>query len=223
MPEAGSSDMLEYTPLMSSAPEDGLEDEIKVKARATTHSLRSSMLLSILMTLLAIYAAAAFHLSVLSDTPLLFTPREIESKLRRALPSPNLDKGRDIMEEKNYKSPLMIFPRYMTRVNAAEPDTIYYAGASVVLSPTDSMIYHWRLSSTWPMCYLTGWVSAAEDLIAGHKSYSSEGNVTAIEIWNLTSPEDSRTLKSISWNTRPARVSLPGHGQFHECRNTAQC
>ncbi|KAJ7084135.1 hypothetical protein C8R44DRAFT_651625, partial [Mycena epipterygia] len=110
--------------------------------------------------------------------------------------------------------PRMIFPRYMTRVNAAEPDTIYYSGASVVLSPTDSMIYHWRLRSTWPMCYLTGRVSAAEDLIAGHKSYSSEGNVAAIEIWNLTSPKDSKTLKSISWNTRPARVSLLGTVNF---------
>ncbi|KAJ7217286.1 hypothetical protein GGX14DRAFT_561805 [Mycena pura] len=209
-----SSDTLGYTRLMSSAPEDGLEDESGLKAPATTHSLRSRMLVSVLMTLLAIYAAAAFHLSVLSDSPLLFRPREIEARLRMALPSPNLDKGRDIMDKKNYKSPWMLFPGSMTRVNAAEPDMIYYSGASVVLSPTDSMIYHWRLNSTWPMCYITAWVSAAEDLIAAHKSYSSEGNVTAIEIWNLTSPDDSKTLKSMSWNTRPARVSLLGTVNF---------
>ncbi|KAJ7838968.1 hypothetical protein B0H13DRAFT_1911517 [Mycena leptocephala] len=60
------------------------------------------------------------------------------------------------------------------------------------------------------MCYLTGWVCAAEDLIAGHKSYISEGNVTSIEIWNLTSPENSKTLKTISWNTRQTRVTLLG-------------
>jgi hypothetical protein len=64
------------------------------------------------------------------------------------------------------------------------------------------------------MCYLTGWVSAAEDLIAGHKSYISEGNVTSIEIWNLTSPENSKTLKTISWNTRQTRVTLLGTVNF---------
>ncbi|KAJ7882328.1 hypothetical protein B0H13DRAFT_1452241, partial [Mycena leptocephala] len=78
----------------------------------------------------------------------------------------------------------------------------------------DSMIYYWRYNSTWSMCYLTGWVCAAEDLIAGHKSYISEGNVTSIEIWKLTSPENSKTLKTISWNTRPTRVSLLGTVNF---------
>ena len=68
------------------------------------------------------------------------------------------------------------------------------------------------------MCYITAWVSAAEDLSTAHKSYSSEGNVTAIEIWNLTSPEDSKTLKSMSWNTRPARVSLMGTVNFTSVR-----
>jgi hypothetical protein len=159
MPEIGSPDMLEYTPLMSSVPEDGTEDETELNTPAAAHSPRYRMLLSVLIVLVAIYAAALFHLSVLSDTLPLFTPREIESKLRMALPSPNLDKGRDIMDEKNYKctrycktlrtphsslivpAPLMIFPHYMTRVNAAEPDTIYHSGASVVLSPTVSSHY----------------------------------------------------------------------------------
>ncbi|KAJ7734438.1 hypothetical protein B0H16DRAFT_1207590, partial [Mycena metata] len=57
-------------------------------------------------------------------------------------------------------------------------------------------------------------VSAAKDLIAAHKSYSSEGDVTAIEIWNVTSPEEPTALQSISWNTRPARVSLLGTVNF---------
>ncbi|KAJ7189034.1 hypothetical protein C8R46DRAFT_1244423 [Mycena filopes] len=108
----------------------------------------------------------------------------------------------------------MIFPRYMTRVNAAAPDTVYQTGSSIVLSPSDSMIYHWRAKSVWPMCYITGWVSAPDDLIAGHKSYTSEGDVTAIEIWNVTTPADPKTLKTLSWSTRPARVSLLGTVNF---------
>lgn len=88
---------------MSSAPEDGLEDETQLKAPPKGHSQRSRMLFTVLMALLAIYSAAALHLSVLSDAPLLFTPKEIESKLRKALPTPNLEKGRDIIYEKNDK------------------------------------------------------------------------------------------------------------------------
>lgn len=76
------------------------------------------------------------------------------------------------------------------------------------------MIYHWRTISKWPMCYITGWVSPSKDLIAGHKSYISEGNITSIEIWNLTAPEDRKKLKALSWNTRPVRVSLLGTVNF---------
>jgi hypothetical protein len=64
------------------------------------------------------------------------------------------------------------------------------------------------------MCYITGWVSPSKDLIAGHKSYISEGNITSIEIWNLTAPEDRTKLKALSWNTRPTRVSLLGTVNF---------
>ncbi|KAJ7110909.1 hypothetical protein C8R44DRAFT_633545, partial [Mycena epipterygia] len=110
--------------------------------------------------------------------------------------------------------PQMVFPHYMTRANAASPDTVYQSGSAVVLSPTDSMIYYWKSNSKWPMCYLTGWVSATQDLIEGNKSYTSEGNLTTIEVWNLTIPANPKTLKAMTWNTRPARVSLLGTVNF---------
>jgi hypothetical protein len=50
--------------------------------------------------------------------------------------------------------------------------------------------------------------------MAGNKSYSSDGDLTAIEIWNLTAPADPDTLKTMSWNTRPKRVSLLGTVNF---------
>ncbi|KAJ7613289.1 hypothetical protein DFH06DRAFT_1109294 [Mycena polygramma] len=131
------------------------------------------------------------------------------------LPSPNLDKGRDILVQKKLKAPRMIFPSYFTRANAAAPATVYLAGSSVVLSPTDSMIYHWRSKSRFfPLCYLTAWVSPTEDLIRGSKSYKSDGDITSIEIWNVTTPSNPKTLKTMSWNTRPQRVSLLGTVNF---------
>ncbi|KAJ6474135.1 hypothetical protein C8R45DRAFT_834891, partial [Mycena sanguinolenta] len=110
--------------------------------------------------------------------------------------------------------PKKIFPTYITRVNAAAPDTVYDSGPSVVLSPTDSMIYHWRIRSEWPICYIAGWVSPSKDLVAGHKSYISEGDVTSIQIWNVFAPEDRTALKSLSWNARPVREYLLGTVNF---------
>ncbi|KAF7354387.1 hypothetical protein MVEN_01127500 [Mycena venus] len=217
MASTHSSDMQEYTLLMSAAPEDGMQDEIELKSRKHTeqqHSPRFLMLLSVLITLVAIGAAAAFHLSVLSDDEPLLTPKEITSSFRMALPSPNLEKGRDIMMKKKYKLPEMIFPTYITRVNAAVPDTVYESGHSVILSPTDSMIYHWMTNSPWQMCYISGFVSPSELLVAGNKSYRSEGDLSAIEIWNVTTPANTGTLTALSWNTRPARISLLGTVNF---------
>jgi hypothetical protein len=134
--------------------------------------------------------------------------------------------------------PLMVFPMFIVRANAAAPDTVYHSNSSVVLSPTvslpnlrmnfsyialkDSMIYHWRANSSWPMCYLTAWVSSPTDLLSGHKSYRAEGNVTGLEIWNVSAPTNRNALKSMSWNTRPARLSLLGTVDFTDQRLDAQ-
>jgi hypothetical protein len=76
------------------------------------------------------------------------------------------------------------------------------------------MFYHWKTKSAWERCYIAGWVSPLNKLTAGGKSYSAEGDVMAIEIWNVSSPTDWRSLKSMSWNTRPQRLSLMGTVNF---------
>ncbi|KAJ7122690.1 hypothetical protein C8R43DRAFT_933173 [Mycena crocata] len=208
--------MVEYTPLLSAVPEDEAEEEIQFRHLTKAHSLRYIPLLTVLMALLAICAAGAFHLSVLSEVDLeaLLSPNEIESRLRMAQPSPNLEKGLDTMLKKKMKLPQMVFPKYIVRANAAFPNKIYESGSSVVLSATDSMIYHWRTKSKWPTCYIAGWVSPSAELVAGNKSYTSEGDVTSIQIWNLTAPANRDMLKIMSWNTRPARLSLLGTVNF---------
>ncbi|KAJ7258688.1 hypothetical protein C8J57DRAFT_1234277 [Mycena rebaudengoi] len=214
MPATRASARVEYTALRSTAPDDGAEDEVEPKEGNKARSPCYPLLFSVLMAFAAIGAAAAFHLSMLSNTVPLLTPKEVESSLRLAQPSPNLEKGRDIMTKKKCKFPQMVFPRYMTRANSASPDTVYQSGSAVVLSPADSMIYYWKSNSKWPMCYLAGWVSATHDLIEGNKSYPSEGDLATIEVWNLTIPANPKTLKAMTWNTRPARVSLLGTVNF---------
>ncbi|KAF7364878.1 hypothetical protein MVEN_00358200 [Mycena venus] len=207
--------MADYTPLMSAPPDEDEVDSNKPPVQQL--SQRYVLLFSLLLALVAIAAAAAFHLSVLSafyETQHLPRPKDIESSLPVVQPSPNLEKGHAIMKKERFKFPRMVFPMFIVRANAAAPDEIYESGSSVVLSPTDSMIYHWRSNSSWPKCYLTGWVSSSEELRAGRKSYTSKGDVTALEIWNLSTPENHNSLQAMSWNTRPARVSLLGTVNF---------
>jgi hypothetical protein len=83
------------------------------------------------------------------------------------------------------------------------------------------MFYQWKTKSAWPKCYISGWVSSSENLKLGNKHYTAEGDVTAIEIWNVSSPLDSQSLKTMSWNNRPKRVSLMGTVNFtsHDTQN----
>lgn len=126
-------------------------------------------------------------------------------------------------------------PRTLVRVNAAEPNRTYDAGSSVLLGPSvssvrcvtilsyndyyffgkDSMIYHWKANpGNWPRCYITACVATPDQLAAGHKSYTAEGDITAIEIWKVSTPQNSTSLQTLSWNTRPERLSLLGTVNF---------
>ena len=73
------------------------------------------------------------------------------------------------------------------------------------------MFYHWTLKSTWSKCYIAAWVSSPEKLIESGKHYAAEGDVTAIEVWNVSS---RNPLKEMTWNTRPRRLSLMGTVNF---------
>lgn len=77
------------------------------------------------------------------------------------------------------------------------------------------MIYHWKAKpGKWPRCYITACVATPDQLAAGNKSYTTEGDIMAIEIWNVSTPQDSASLKTLSWNTRPGRLSLLGTVNF---------
>jgi hypothetical protein len=219
--------MADYMPLASNSPTEHDDEEfeslqtgIKLWHRSNGFSVANRNTLiwaTILMAVTAILASAAFHISALSAFPGLErmrSPNDITSTLRMVQPYPNLEKGLATINKKKMKRPKMIFPRSFVRANAAEPNRVYNSGSSVLLSPSDSMFYHWKYNSTWPRCYISGWVSPHDKLVAANKSYIAEGDVTAIEIWNVSSLTDSESLTTMSWNTRPNRLSLMGTVNF---------
>lgn len=74
------------------------------------------------------------------------------------------------------------------------------------------MFYRWRVHhAPETRCYIIAMVPEPTPLAASTKPYVAEGNVSAIEIWNVTHPGP---LHSLSWNTRPQRVSLLGTVEF---------
>jgi len=105
----------------------------------------------------------------------------------------------------------MWFPSTIVRANAADPNKMYPRGSSVVLSPTDSMFYHTTVRhGPYTSCYISAFVPSPPELAASTKSFVATGDISAIEVWNITGPPDH----SLSWNTRPHRVFLLGTVNF---------
>jgi hypothetical protein len=113
--------MSEYMPLASTSLTEHNDDEdfeikhgSKLPHRSNSFSIenRTTLVwLTILMAVMAILAAASFHITILS-TPSspnpIRSPNDITSNLRIVYPSPNLDKGRTILKQKKLKSELML-------------------------------------------------------------------------------------------------------------------
>lgn len=75
------------------------------------------------------------------------------------------------------------------------------------------MFYRWNMKNApHSQCYIWAVVPGQDTLKKGGKSYFSEGDLSAIEIWNVTSSPGP--LSAVSWNTRPTRVSLLGTVNF---------
>lgn len=135
-------------------------------------------------------------------------------------------------------APQMMFPGTIIRLNEALPDRVYNSGSRVTLSDTvgsfsskiqcasielinqsnpsqDSMIFQFRTSDPkFTSCYIDAFVPPPEEGLAANKTYTSSGSLTSIQVWNVTTPNPSRGIKSLSWNTRPKRIGLMGTVAF---------
>ncbi|KAG2038445.1 hypothetical protein BDR03DRAFT_954815 [Suillus americanus] len=109
--------------------------------------------------------------------------------------------------------PTTYFPSNIIRVNKALPDQVYTSGSHVILSDDDSMFFQWHLSKRkFKSCYIDSVVLSPEEGLAANKTYTSSGSLTQIQIWNVTTPKKS--MKSLSWNSRPQRIALMGTVAF---------
>jgi hypothetical protein len=108
--------MAEYMPLVSIPPAAHDDDEFDilkpggwVAPQSSTVNNRTTLTwLTILMGIMTTLAAAAFHITILSETSGLQSirsPNDVTSTLKMVRPSPNLDKGRaNIKHWKKVKS-----------------------------------------------------------------------------------------------------------------------
>jgi len=114
--------------------------------------------------------------------------------------------------EYNNVGPIAWFPSAIIRVNKVLSDTVYTSSPDVVLSKSDSMFFQWQLpGSELTSCHIGVTVPGPEESLVANQVYISSGALDEIEIWNVSSFEPEASL---SWNTRPKRISLLGTVAF---------
>lgn len=75
------------------------------------------------------------------------------------------------------------------------------------------MFYSWSIKNEKKdRCYIWAVVPGQETLEAGGKGFKFTGDVTEIEVWNVTTTPGA--LEPLSWNTRPERQNLLGTVNF---------
>ncbi|KAF7974626.1 hypothetical protein HWV62_11608 [Athelia sp. TMB] len=203
----------EYMPLrtgVDAADDDGFgTPPSELEEKRSNSSL--SFWLAVVLSVFSMASALALSASLNANAPMNFADPQNLATLKRLTAYPNMNTTDHIRTTK--RMPKLWFPGSMIRANAAQPDEFYTPSKSVTLSPTDSMFYRWKLKGRDSgKCYIWAVVPERSTLAKGGKSYYSEGDVTEIEIWNVTPSIHKPT--SFSWNTRPLRQNLLGTVNF---------
>jgi hypothetical protein len=125
--------MDEYIPLVLTSPtthdDEQLEEfefskpDLQLSQQSDNFSIKNRCILvwfTVVVAMTAIYAAAAFHICILSENyqlQLIRSPADIATALRVIQPSPNLEKGLYNIKQKGLKSELrycgLILPTYL--------------------------------------------------------------------------------------------------------------
>lgn len=76
----------------------------------------------------------------------------------------------------------------------------------------NSMFFQWILHDRpFDMCYIAAAVPKPDALIHSSKSYVASGDVSTIEVWNVSY---TGVLHHMSWDNRPHRIALLGTVNF---------
>ncbi|KAH7920205.1 hypothetical protein BV22DRAFT_1133247 [Leucogyrophana mollusca] len=201
-----------YLPLLGKPDDEGTSPEHFFEGQPPEkQSPHLIIWLTSMISLISILVAVLLHFNSTSELSLVdvSNPHFVAS-LRKVTPYPNLDHLADAGKLKS--APMVWFPPYIVRANAADPDRMYTTSNTVTLSPSDSMFYRFRMKNPAnSTCYVFAPVPTPAKLQSSNKSYVSEGDVSAIEIWNISY---WALPAALSWNTRPPRQSLMGTVNF---------
>ncbi|KAH7920212.1 hypothetical protein BV22DRAFT_1040106 [Leucogyrophana mollusca] len=199
-----------YLPLLGGPDDEGISPERFIEEK---HQSPPAILwLTSMASLVSVLVAVLLHFSSASELSsfLNVSDPKFVASLRKVTPYPNLNHLADAGKLKS--APKAWFPPYIVRANAADPDRMYTTSQSVTLSPSDSMFYRFHMKNPAnSTCYVFAPVPTPAKLQSSNKTYVAEGNVNAIEIWNVSY---SALPAALSWNTRPPRQSLMGTVNF---------
>ncbi|KAH7915144.1 hypothetical protein BJ138DRAFT_1142429 [Hygrophoropsis aurantiaca] len=203
-----------YIPLLSGngddIPDASFQKNASDDTTAYTATSPISYYLTVALSCVSVLLAIFFYYDAGSPSAFDISDPRFVASLRKVTPYPNIENLRDVAKLKS--APKLLFPGYIARANAAEPDTLYASSSSVTLSPSDSMFFRWHTTNPEnSRCYVTAAVPSPEHLLNSTKSYVAEGDVSAIEIWNVSY---SAIPTEMSWNTRPPRQALLGTVNF---------
>jgi len=205
-------------PLRTGKDEAGDDEAFGIPPNEGVPKRSSSSLsfwLTVVFSVFSIASALALHANVTSNAAMNFADPKNLATLKKLTAYPNLNVTDKIKATKSM--PKLWFPGQMIRANAAQPDEVYSTSQHITLSPTDSMFYHWALTGNKSSCYIWAVVPSRKTLADGGKGYTVEGDVTEIEVWNVTVTPGR--LTPLSWNTRPERLNLLGTVNFTHAAN----
>ncbi|KAH7913569.1 hypothetical protein BJ138DRAFT_605150 [Hygrophoropsis aurantiaca] len=213
----------DYVPLL---PKDiDLEDDDPNLTPAPSNVHPLLPYLALVASLISVLAAVVLNLNTVSlSTPDPSDPRYVAT-LRKVTPYPNMELDRMKEVGKLKGAPMVWFPPYIVRANALQPDMAYTNSNTVTLSPTDSMFYHFTMKNPPDSrCYVIAVVPSPSSLANSTKSYSASGNLTGIQVYNISYPALRALQKQgeastpqnggFTWNTRPPRQGLLGTVDF---------
>ncbi|KAF7974607.1 hypothetical protein HWV62_11570, partial [Athelia sp. TMB] len=219
----------EYVPLRADAElatDDGFGESprgsrspIYAYSNGTNKESSLSFWLTVIFSVLSISSALALHANIVSadyGTKNWADPRDLAT-LKKLTPYPNIQTVPKIKHTMGM--PYRIFPNQVIRANSGDPERVYNHSNAVTLSSTsylrqDSTFVHWSADNrAMTLCYIYAVVPSPAALQQSGQSVFSSGDVTRVEVWNVTGPA-SGPLSALSWSTRPRRVSQLGTANF---------
>ncbi|KZT23566.1 hypothetical protein NEOLEDRAFT_537335 [Neolentinus lepideus HHB14362 ss-1] len=109
--------------------------------------------------------------------------------------------------------PVMNYPMLISSVSERDPGEVDRNGTVVQIDGDHSSVMQFRVHDYGlERCTLNVTIPSPSEL--GHKPYLSSSNSQAIQVWRLADTDSPLRPRTLSWRTKPARVTLMGTLNF---------